>query len=98
MNLLLIYILGACISGFVFTLLTSIGSFYRFMCNSIDEAKEEIKNSNEYSLQDMAIINNISNGDIITFLNILLTILSWAGLFLIFIYILSWILDIISKN
>lgn len=79
-------------------LLTYVGSFYRFMCNSIDEAKDEMKNSNEYSLQDMAIINNISNDGIITFLNILIVLLSWVGLFLIFIYIVSWILDIISKN
>ena len=52
MNALTIYIIGAILSGFIFVMLTYIKSFYRFLNDEINEAKQTIKHDDKYSIED----------------------------------------------
>lgn len=88
-----IYLLGACISGFIFMVLTNINSFYEYMCKSIDESKNDMKNSGEYDITEIALLDSLDNNMIIYFLNAMVAILSWIGLLLILLYVISWIIE-----
>lgn len=88
-----IYILGTCISGFIFMLLTNINTFYDYICKSIDDSKKDMKESGKYDITETSLIDNIDNGSIIYFLNIIVALLSWAGLLLSVLYVVSWILE-----
>ena len=92
MSIFSIYVLGGCISGIIFLLLTNIPSFFEYLCSDIDKTKNEIKNSEDYSDMEMALLNEIDNNSIIDFLNIIIALLSWVGLIFIIMHILSWLL------
>lgn len=98
MNAFSIYILGAAISGLLFALLTQINSFYDYLCDSIDKSKEEMKKKEDYSLQEKALLDGLDYNTIINFLNIVVSVLSYGGILIIIIYVLSWIIDSITKK
>ena len=88
-----VYILGACISGFIFMVLININAFYDYICKSIDDSKKDMKESGKYDITETSLIDNIDNESIIYFLNIIVALLSWVGLLVSALYIVSWILE-----
>ena len=97
MNPFMIYLLGSCITGFLFMVFMYIPSFEKYMNDSIDEAKKEMKNNNEYSLQEITLLENIENKSIINTFNIVAVLFSWIGLLIVVFNILAWIIKL-TKN
>ena len=93
-----IYIFGACISGFIFLLLTYIDSFYDYLNDSIYESIEEIKKSDKYSQEEKILLDQIDFETVIKFLNIVICILSWGGILIDIIYVLAWIIESIKNK
>jgi len=93
----MVYLLGACISGFIFMLCLSIDSFKKYLNNSINEAKNEMKKDEQYSLQEITLIEHMSNDSVINILNILVVLFSWVGLIFILFHILGWMYGSIKK-
>lgn len=88
-----IYLLGACLSGLIFLLLTCIKSFYGFLSNSIDNAKQEMKNEGKLSDMERTLLDGIPNESTIDFLNGIVIVLSWLGLVLTIVYVATWIFN-----
>ena len=97
MNPFMIYLLGSCITGFLFMVFMYIPSFEKYMNDSIDEAKKEIKNKSDYSLQEITLLENIENESIINTFNVVTVLFSWVGLFVVVLNILTWIIKL-TKN
>ena len=97
MNPFMIYLVGACFTGFLFVIFMCIPSFEKYMNDSIDNAKKEIKKNNDYSLQEITLIENIKNESIINTFNVITVLFSWVGLLFVIFYILSWIIEL-TKN
>ena len=49
--------------------------------------------SGKYDITETSLIDNIDNGSIIYFLNIIVALLSWVGILLSVLYVVSWILE-----
>ena len=95
MNIFAIYILGSCIAGFVFTICTqNIDSFYNYLLNLIDNAKNDLKTDKNLSESEYTLLNNINNDNIITQMTVIITILSWIGVIIDIMYILIWLFSV----
>ena len=98
MNLFMIYLAGACLAGFIFSVCTEhIDSFYTFLSNSIDDAKNDLKDENKLSDENRILLDNINNDTIITSLLVCISILSWIGVIIDLIYILGWLFSASKK-
>lgn len=94
MNLFMVYLAGACLAGFIFSVCSNyIKSFYTFLFNSINDAKKELKNENELSDENRILLDYVDNNTIITAFLVFISILSWIGVIIDIIYILGWLLD-----
>lgn len=98
MNVFMIYLAGACLAGFIFSICSNyIKSFYTFLFNSINDAKKDFKNKNELSDDKRILLDYIDNNTIITALLVFITISSWVGIIIDLIYILGWLFSAPKK-
>ena len=91
MNIFVIYLLGCCLTGFIFSVCMYSNAFIVYLNNMINKAKSEIKNQNKYSLQEITLLDNIDNNYLINSYKIISILLSWIGLILVIIDILQCI-------
>jgi len=88
------YILGAVLTGFIFTVLTQhVDSFYSLLCNNIDKSKNDLKNSGKLKDDERILLDGLSTDSIINYMSWFLTIISWFGLLFVIFYILLWIIN-----
>ena len=94
MNLFMVYLAGVCLSGFIFSVCTEhIKSFYTFLSDSIDNAKDDLIDEDKLSDENRILLDNINNDTIITSLLVCISILSWIGIIIDLIYILGWLFN-----
>ena len=99
MNWLLGYLIGACLAGFIFEICyVYIDSFYKLLVREIDNAKDELRKTNNLSDEYRILLDSIDNDAIIKSLEVIIILLSWIGLIIDIIYILTWIFDDTSKK
>ena len=98
MNLLLGYLVGACLAGFIFEICIYINSFYKLLVREIDNAKDELRKTDNLSDEYRVLLDSIDNDAIIKSLEVTILLLSWVGLIIDIIYILNWIFDDTPKN
>jgi len=87
------YILGACVSGLLFLLLTFSSSFYEFLIDNVENAKNEIKSSEKYNTVEKTLLDGVDNNSVINCLNWTIAILSWIGLLLVLYYIIAYLFN-----
>ena len=98
MNLFILYLFGMCLAGFIFSACYNhVDSFYAFISNSINDAKNDLKNKNELSDENRILLDNVNNDTIIKSLLICISILSWIGVIIDLIYILGWLFSTPKK-
>lgn len=96
---LLGYLTGACLAGFIFEICyVYIDSFYKFLIREIDNAKDELRKTSNLSDEYRILLDSIDNDAIIKSLEVMILLLSWVGLIIDIIYILTWIFDDTPKN
>lgn len=93
MSLFISYILGACIAGLLFSILTYNSSFYEFICKAINDAKNEMIQSDKYSEQEKVSIKYIDTNVLVNALNTTCVLFSWVGVVCMVIFVFSWILE-----
>lgn len=98
MNWLLGYLAGACLAGFIFEICIYIDSFYKLLVSEIDNAKDELRKTDNLSNEYRVLLDSIDNDAIIKSLEIIILLLSWIGLIIDIVYILNWIFDNTPKN
>lgn len=99
MNWFLGYLAGACLAGFIFEICYAyIDSFYKFLIREIDNAKGELRKTDNLSDEYRVLLDSIDNDAIIKSLEVIILLLSWIGLIIDVIYILTWIFDDTPKN
>ncbi len=99
MNWFLGYLAGACLAGFIFKICyVCIDSFYKFLIREIDNTKDELRKTRNLSDEYRVLLDSIDNDTVIKSLEIIILLLSWIGLIIDIIYILTWIFDNTPKN
>ena len=99
MNWLLGYLAGACLAGFIFEICyVYIDSFYKLLIREIDNAKGELRKTGDLSDEYRILLDSIDNDAIIKSLEVIILLLSWIGLIIDIIYIITWIFDDTPKN
>lgn len=99
MNWFLGYLAGSCLAGFIFEICyVYIDSFYKLLVSEIDNAKDELRKTDNLSDEYRVLLESIDNDVIIKSLEIVILLLSWIGLIIDIIYILNWIFDNTPKN
>ena len=88
------YLTGACLAGFIFEICyVYIDSFYKLLVREIDNAKDELRKTGTLSDEYRILLDSIDNDNIIKSLEVVILLLSWVGLIIDIIYILTWIFD-----
>ena len=96
---LLGYLAGACLAGFIFEICyVYIDSFYKLLVRKIDNAKDELRKTDDLSDEYRILLDDIDNDTIIKSLEVIILLLSWVGLIIDIIYILSWVFDDTPEN
>lgn len=96
---LLGYLAGACLAGFIFEICyLYIDSFYKLLVRKIDNAKDELRKTDDLSDEYRILLDDIDNDTIIKSLEVIILILSWIGLIIDIIYILAWVFDDTPEN
>ena len=96
---LLGYLAGACLAGFIFEICyVYIDSFYKLLVRKIDNAKDELRKTDDLSDEYRILLDDIDNDTIIKSLEVIILILSWIGLIIDIIYILAWVFDDTPEN
>ena len=99
MNWFLVYLAGACLSGFIFEICyVYIDSFYKLLVREINNAKDELRKTGDLSDEYHILLDSIDNNAIIKSLEVIILLLSWIGLIIDIIYIITWIFDDTHKN
>ena len=99
MNWFLGYLTGACLAGFIFEICyVYIDSFYMLLVREINNAKDEVRKTDNLSDEYRVLLDNIDNDVIIKSLEVVIFLLSWIGLIIDIIYILTWVFDDTPKN
>ena len=93
MNWFLGYLLGACLAGFIFEICYISGSFYELLVREIDNAKDELRKTDNLSDEYRVLLDSIDNDAIIKSLKAVIILLSWIGIIIDIIYILVWVFD-----
>ena len=93
------YLIGACLAGFIFEICyVYIDSFYKLLVREIDNAKDELRKKGNLSDEYRILLDSIDNDAVIKSLEVIILLLSWVGLIIDIIYILTWIFDDTPKN
>lgn len=96
---LLGYLAGACLAGFIFEICyVYIDSFYKLLVRKIDNAKDELRKTDDLSDEYRILLDDIDNDTIIKSLEFIILLLSWVGLIIDIIYILAWVFDDTPEN
>jgi hypothetical protein len=96
---LLGYLAGACLAGFIFEICyVYIDSFYKLLVRKIDNAKDELRKTDDLSDEYRILLDDIDNETIIKSLEVIILLLSWIGLIVDIIYILAWVFDDTPEN
>ena len=96
---LLGYLAGACLAGFIFAICyVYIDSFYKLLVRKIDNAKDELRKTDDLSDEYRILLDDIDNDTIIKSLEVIILLLSWVGLIIDIIYILAWVFDDTPEN
>jgi hypothetical protein len=96
---LLGYLAGACLAGFIFEICyVYIDSFYKLLVRKIDNAKDELRKTDDLSDEYRILLDDIDNDTIIKSLEVIILLLSWIGLIVDIIYILAWVFDDTPEN
>lgn len=96
---LLGYLAGACLAGFIFEICyVYIDSFYKLLVRKIDNAKDELRKTDDLSDEYRILLDDIDNDTIIKSLEVIILLLSWVGLIIDIIYILAWVFDDTPEN
>ena len=93
MNWFLGYLLGACLAGFIFEICCVLDSFYELIVREIDNAKEELRKTDNLSDEYRILLDSIDNNTIIKSLKATIILLSWIGIIIDIIYIITWVFD-----
>lgn len=93
MNWFLGYLLGACLAGFIFEICCVLDSFYELIVREIDNAKNELRKTDNLSDEYRILLDSIDNNTIIKSLKVTIVLLSWIGIIIDIIYILTWFFD-----
>ena len=93
MNWILGYLLGACLAGFIFEICYVLDSFHELIDREIDNAKDELRKTDNLSDEYRILLDSIDNNTIIKSLKATIILLSWIGLIIDIIYILTWFFD-----
>lgn len=94
MNWLLGYLAGACLAGFIFEICyVYVDSFYELIVREINNAKDELRKTGDLTDEYRVLLDSIDNDSIIKSLEVVILLLSWIGLIIVLIYILTWIFN-----
>ena len=94
MNWFLGYLLGACLAGFIFEICyVYVDSFYKFLVCEINNAKDELRKTDNLSDEYRVLLDSIDNDTIIKSLKATIILLSWIGIIIDIIYILTLFFD-----
>lgn len=98
MNWFLGYLLGACLAGFIFEICYALDSFYELIVREIDNAKNELRKTDNLSDEYRILLDSIDNDTIIKSLKATIILLSWIGIIIDIIYIITWVFDDTPEN
>ena len=93
MNWFLGYLLGACLAGFIFEICCVLDSFHELIVREIDNAKDELRKTDNLSDEYRILLDSINNDAIIRSLKATIILLSWIGIIIDIIYIITWFFD-----
>ena len=93
MNWFLGYLLGACLTGFIFEICYVLDSFHELIDREIDNAKDELRKTDNLSDEYRILLDSIDNDTIIKSLKATIILLSWIGIIIDIIYIITWFFD-----
>ena len=93
MNWFLGYLLGACLAGCIFEICCVLDSFHELIDREIDNAKDELRKTDNLSDEYRILLDSIDNDTIIKSLKCTIILLSWIGIIIDIIYIITWVFD-----